>query len=89
MATPCTPRAAVAAFQLALVQLLEAAGVSDIELTDLSVNVDGRALRIDIVRLTEDGRHIGEWLRGYSINPYDLETFGTPVGLPTSPGPAH
>ncbi len=77
-----TPRAAVAAFQLALVQLLEAAGVTDIDLTDLSINIDGRSLRVDIARLTPDGMHVGEWLRGYSIDPRNLATFGTPVPLP-------
>lgn len=82
-------RGAVAAFQLALVQLLEAAGVTDIELTDLAINVDGRSLRIDIARLSADGRRIDEWLRGYSIDPFDLETFGTEVPLPARSGPTH
>lgn len=84
-----TVRAAVAVFQVALVQLLERAGLGDIALTDLSVNVDGRSLRIDIARLTPDGRHIGEWLAGYSIDPHDLASFGTPVRLPGQEGPAH
>jgi hypothetical protein len=84
---PVTTRYAVAAFHLALIQLIETCGLQDIPLTDLSVNFDGRSLRIDIARLTEDGQHIGEWLRGYSVDPRDLATFGTPVSLPTPPGP--
>jgi hypothetical protein len=84
-----TPRAAVAAYQLAVIQLIEACGLAEIPLSDLSINLDGRRCRVDIARLTEDGRHIGEWLQGYSIDPFDLDTFGTPVGLPTAHGPTH
>ena len=65
-------RAALAMFQLALVQLIESAGIGDIALTDLTVNMNGRQLRIDIARLTPDGQHIHEWLCGYSIDPRDL-----------------
>jgi len=82
-------RAAVASFQLALIQLLEAAGVADIELTDLSINVDGRSMRIDIARLAPDGQHIDQWLAGYSIDPRDLERFGTPVTLPGTDDQRH
>jgi hypothetical protein len=83
MAKPIPVRGAVAAAQLSIIQLLEAAGVTEsIELDDLSVNVNFRAGRIDIARLSEDGQHLGEWLCGFSINPHDLSEFGTRVGLP-------
>jgi len=81
-----TPRAAVAAFHLALIQLLEATGV-ELELTELSVNVHGGYLRIDIARLTPDGQHIAAWIAGYSIDPRHLATFGTPIPLPGMNGP--
>ena len=77
---PITTRAAVAAFQLALVQLLETLDLTDLE--NLTVNVNGRAWRIDIARVSEDGQHIGEWVCAFSIDPRNLETFGRPVPLP-------
>ena len=89
MTKPVTVRYAVAALQLAAIQLIEAAGVSDVDLTDLTVHLDGRSMRVDIARVSEDGRHIAEWLRGYSVDPHDLSTFGTPVGLPGLTGRAH
>jgi hypothetical protein len=78
-----TERAAVAAFHWAVCQLLECAGFGDGDsLADVTVNFDGRAMRIDIARLNEDGRHIAEFLRGYSVDPRDLEAFGRPAPLP-------
>jgi hypothetical protein len=85
-----TERAAVAAFHLAVMQLLECAGFTDdTELSDISVNFDGRSMRIDIARLSDDGRHIAEHLRGYTVDPHDLAAFGTPVGLPGMTGATH
>ena len=81
MAERMTTRGAVAVLDVAIVQLLEAAGITD-DLTDLSINLDGRLLRIDIARLTPDGQHIDQWLCGFSVDPRNLDTFGTPVGLP-------
>jgi len=75
-----TSRAAVAAFQLMLVQLLEALEITDLE--NLTVNVNGRAQRLDIARLSADGSRVGEWLCAFSLDPHNLTTFGTPVGLP-------
>jgi hypothetical protein len=90
MSEPQLPtRAAVALFQVVLVQLLESAGVGDIALSDLTVNINGRALRIDVARLTPDGQRIDQWLCGYSIDPHDLAKFGTPVPLPGTEGPTH
>jgi len=85
MATLST-RAAVAALNLAVITLIESAGL-DLELSELSVNVHGGALRIDIARLSPDGLHITEWLRGYSIDHRNLATFGTPVDVPGTNGP--
>lgn len=83
-------RAAVAAFHLALCQLLNCAGFTDeSDLADFTVNFDGRSRRIDIARLTEDGMHIAEHLRGYAVDPHDLQAFGTPVGLPGMDGATH
>lgn len=85
-----TERFAVAAFHLAVIQLLEVSGFSDRDsLSDVTVNFDGRSMRIDIARLTPDGTHIGEWLRGYTVDPRDLALFGTPVGLPGGDGATH
>jgi hypothetical protein len=85
-----TERAAVAAFHLAVIQLLECAGFRDSDpLTDVAVAFDGRSMRIDIARLSEDGLRVGEWLRGYTVDPRDLATFGTPVGLPGTDGQTH
>ena len=84
-----TKRAAVAAFHLQLLELLESAGVTkDIDINDVTVNIDYRARRIDIAKLTPDGQHIERWVGGFSIDPLDLPEFGLPVGLPVQ-GPAH
>jgi hypothetical protein len=84
-------RAAVATFQVALMQLLEAAAgmTGDTDVTDLTVNVNLRVSRIDIARLSEDGQHLGQWLCGFSIDPRDIPSFGTPVGLPGMDGQTH
>jgi len=87
MAERLTERAAVAVFHLAVMQLLECAGFGESDaLTDVAVNFDGRSMRIDIARLTEDGLRIAEWLRGYTVDPRDLATFATPRGLPGTTG---
>lgn len=83
MAEKISIRGAVATVQIAIITLLEAAGVTEInEITDLAVNVNFRDSRIDVARLTEDGQHLGEWICGFSINPHDLSEFGTAVLLP-------
>ena len=85
-----TTRGCVAACHLTLIQLLEAAGVTEtVDISNLTVNVNYRLGRIDIATISEDGQHIGQWLCGFSIDPHDLPAFGTPVPLPTSrSGPA-
>jgi hypothetical protein len=55
----------------------------------LSINFHGPSRRIDIARLTPDGMHIQEWLAAISVDPANLETFGTPVGVPVPPGGAN
>jgi hypothetical protein len=83
MAAKISVRAAVATLQLATIQLLEAAGVTDInELNDLSVNIHFRDSRIDIAKLTPEGEHLEQWICGFSIDPHDLSAFGTLVLLP-------
>jgi len=77
-----TTRGAVAAFHLTLIQLLEAAGVvPDIDLSELCVHVNYKVSRLDIAKLASDGQ-IEQWICGFSIDPRDVPTFGTPVGLP-------
>jgi len=86
-----TVRGAVAAVQIAAIQvletavakLLESAGITDtIDIDDVTVNINFRDRRIDIAKLTPDGNHIDHWICGFSIDPEDLSAFGTPVGLP-------
>lgn len=78
-----TVRAAVATVQVAVIQLIEAAGLAEhLELDELTVNINFDLARIDIATLSEDKQHVGEWLCGFSIDPQNLSAFGTPVGLP-------
>jgi hypothetical protein len=77
-----SPRAAVAAFQLAALELIESCGFAETPLEDLTINVDFRASRVDVARVSPDGRRLEAWLGGYSIDPHDLPAFGRPVPLP-------
>lgn len=81
-----TTRAAVATLQLAMIQLIESAGLAEVPLERLLITMHGPTFRVDISRLSEDGAHIETWLGGYSIDPRNLSTFGHPVPLP-SDGP--
>jgi hypothetical protein len=53
------------------------------ELTDLSVNFHGRALRVDVAALSPDGEHLAEWLVGLNADVTD-PAFGSRVSLPTA-----
>jgi hypothetical protein len=83
MAEKLSVRGTVATVQLAVIELLEAAGVTDtIDLNDLSVNVTFRLGRIDVARLTPEGDRIEQWVCGFSIDPNNLSAFGCLVPLP-------
>lgn len=75
-------RQVMAEFLFALSQLLihhEAPA----DITDVSVNFHGRALRVDIAKLTDDGQHLEAWLLGLNANPLD-EACGASVPLPST-----
>jgi hypothetical protein len=77
-------------FMTKLLVLLELYGVAtDRTPWNLSVNFHGAARRLDIARLTPDGQGLEAWVMGIDMNLVDLQTFGTPIGLPTPSGQTH
>ena len=85
---PQTPRQALAAVMLTLMQLVEVLQIEE-EPTNLAINFDGRSWRVDIAALNAEGR-LDRWLCGFNVNPDDLPRYGQPVPLPhTSDGHMH
>ena len=82
-----SPGQVMAEFLFALSQLLVHHKVPH-EPTAVSVNFHGRALRVDIATLSDDGQHLEQWLLGLDANLLS-EQCGQPVSLPGTQGPSH
>jgi hypothetical protein len=74
---------ALGAFMMSVFQLIDALGITE-HPRNVSVNWDGRFMRVDVAKLDADG-HLAEMLVGLHADVTQLKTFATPAPLPSVP----
>ena len=74
---------ALAVYLVAMGDLIEALGLDMQTIHNLSLNFDGREMRVDVARLNAAG-HLQTIVASFAANPHDARTFATalPIRVP-------